>query len=57
MTEPQKYPRRFEVIDKKDDSFRLKVPHGWVVYLGSEHGDCAAVFVPDEKHEWVLEDE
>ncbi len=56
MTEPQKYPRRFEVIDKKDDSFRLKVPGGWIVWMaGTQEG--TALFVPDPNHEWVLEDE
>jgi hypothetical protein len=54
--EPKKYPREFERISKNAHDYRLRVPHGWIVYLGGTH-ECAAVFYQDEKHEWVLEEE
>ncbi len=55
MTEPQKYPRRFEII-LKDDFCRLKVPGGWIVWMaGTQEG--TALFISDPNHEWVLDDE
>ena len=49
----EKYSREWEKIN--DDTFRLKVPHGWLVALYIVTA-VAASFVYDEKHEWILED-
>lgn len=59
----QKYPRTFEIIDRKEDWERLRVPNGWIVHhstryiLNATHevvSECS-VFVPDKDGEWILE--
>lgn len=49
-------------VDRNVQSYRLKVPGGWIVrtiirYDTSEGASCAAeqTFVSDPNHEWTLE--
>lgn len=60
MNENQEYSRKMEIIGDTD-IYRLKVPDGWLVscFEINIHGisDCASIFVPDENHEWIIENE
>ena len=49
---PTRYPREFEAMNYS--TARLKVPGGWVVESADEC-TVAICFVPDPKHEWILE--
>lgn len=58
-----KYPRDFEAVINTEYTAmtRLKVPTGWIVseYTVIDKQLCSSgstFFVPDPKHEWVLED-
>lgn len=49
---------QWEIIDDYTD--RLKVLGGWIVRTGTigvQGSTVHQVFVPDEKHEWKLEEE
>ena len=50
-----KYPRGFEKVTAS--TIRLKVFGGWMVVEYADEGGLAAVFIPDPKHLWILEDE
>lgn len=59
-----KYPRKWELINPKEDWERLRVPRGWIVHHSSRYlsgnnidriSECA-IFIPDENHEWILEE-
>lgn len=55
------YPRKWEEICN-NETFRLKVPNGWLVLLHTKwtstlkEGRVAITFFEDKNHEWVLED-
>lgn len=53
-----KYPRKWESLI---GGVRLKVHGGWIFHSNDSDidvGVCESMcFVPDPKHEWILEDE